>query len=256
MAIVTLRSLLLKVSALRNKFPAQILIHVNIKTNIIEQDYSHLHSIEESQEYTRSYDVRYVAEIRHLGLNTFRVLIDKDSWILDSKVEDQFHKWDIQWEKMSQKGQNQAEKEANQSIAEERTREAKEKLQEIENILAHTLGIDDTINWDSLKDKKAFDIPNPKERLPHEKRKVSVPKEPAFKSPPTEPDKALYEPRLSFFDKLIKSKGQKKLATAEMLYEDALTAWRNSVQAAEKDNLDAKKQYEEKLAKQVKRSCF
>jgi restriction system protein len=32
------------------------------------ESYDHLHDIDKSEEYTRSYETRYVAEIRHKGL--------------------------------------------------------------------------------------------------------------------------------------------------------------------------------------------
>ena len=87
-----------------------------------------LHDIDHSEEYTRSYDVRYVAEIRHLGLETYRILKDKDKWILENKVDAQFKKWDEQWSKIVHKNETQAKKEANQNLAEERTNDAQEKL--------------------------------------------------------------------------------------------------------------------------------
>lgn len=110
------------------------------------ENFEDLHDIDQTEEYTRSYDVRYVAEIRHLGLGTYRILKDKDQWILDNKIEAQFKKWDEQWAKIVNKNQSQASKEANLNLAEERTRDAQENLKQIESILLHTLEIDDTID--------------------------------------------------------------------------------------------------------------
>jgi len=69
----------------------------------MKNDFENLHDIYETEEYTRSYDVRHVAEIKHLGLGTFRVLKDMNSYILESKVEEQFRKWDDQWAKITEK---------------------------------------------------------------------------------------------------------------------------------------------------------
>ena len=116
------------------------------------------HNIDISEEYTRSYDTRYIAEIRHRGLGTYRVLKDKDQWILQNKIQTQFDKWDSVWEKMQVNLKSQRDKEFNIHTADEKTQDAKQKLQEIEDILIHTLDIDDTVNWDLLKDKKKLDL--------------------------------------------------------------------------------------------------
>lgn len=200
------------------------------------ENFDNLHVIDNSEEYTRSYDVRYVAEIRHLGLGTYRILKDKDSWILSNKVEAQFTKWDEQWSKIVNKNKAQADKESNQNIAEERTNDAQEKLQDVENILKHTLVIDDTVDWESLKDKKKFKVPNPKSQLDKEIKQIPIPKKTAHKNVPFEPDKKHFQPQLSFVDKLIKSKGQKKVYQAEMMYENAINEWKQLVKQTEDFN--------------------
>lgn len=200
------------------------------------ENFDDLHDIDNSEEYTRSYDVRYVAEIRHLGLGTYRILKDKDSWILSNKVDAQFTKWDEQWSKIVNKNKAQADKESNQNIAEERTNDAQEKLQEVENILKHTLDIDDTVDWESLKDKKKFKVPNPKNQLDKEIKQIPIPQKTTHKSIPIEPDKKHFQPQLSFVDKLIKSKGQKKIYQAEMMYENAINEWKQLVKQTEDFN--------------------
>lgn len=200
------------------------------------ENFDDLHDIDNSEEYTRSYDVRYVAEIRHLGLGTYRILKDKDSWILSNKVDAQFTKWDEQWSKIVNKNKAQADKESNQNIAEERTNDAQEKLQEVEDILKHTLDIDDTVDWESLKDKKKFKVPNPKNQLDKEIKQIPIPQKTAHKSIPIEPDKKHFQPQLSFVDKLIKSKGQKKIYQAEMMYENAINEWKQLAKQTEDFN--------------------
>lgn len=200
------------------------------------ENFDDLHDIDNSEEYTRSYDVRYVAEIRHLGLGTYRILKDKDSWILSNKVDAQFTKWDEQWSKIVNKNKAQADKESNQNIAEERTNDAQEKLQDVENILKHTLDIDDTVDWEFLKDKKKFKVPNPKNQLDKEIKQIPIPQKTAHKNIPIEPDKKHFQPQLSFVDKLIKSKGQKKIYQAEMMYENAINEWKQLVKQTEDFN--------------------
>lgn len=200
------------------------------------KNFDDLHEIKISKEYTKSYDVRYVAEIRHIGIDSYRILKDKDSWILKNKVEAQFTKWDEQWLKKQDKQKALAAKEANQKIAEELTNDAHEKLEKIDNILKHTLGIDDTVDWDSLKDKKKFKIPNPKNQLDKEIKKIPLPQKPPHKSIPNKPDEKHFQPQLSFIDKLIKSRREKKLYEASMMYKNAISEWEQLVNQTEEFN--------------------
>lgn len=209
--------------------------------------YEDLHEIDESQEYTRSYDTRYVAEIRHLGLGTYRILKDLDSFILDNKIEAQFKKWDDQWDKIVHKNKTQADKNANLNIAEERTREAQEIQKEIENILIHTLTIDDTIDWNTLKDNKKFNISNPINQLDLELQKVNIPIDPVSQKKPEEPIKKNYQPKLSVVDKVFKSLAQKKINQAEQLYESAKLSWQKATNDVNSSNRKQLEEYDLKF---------
>jgi DNA polymerase III epsilon subunit-like protein len=213
----------------------------------IEDNFEDLHCIYESEEYTRSDDIRYIAEIKHLGLGTFRVLKDEYEWRRDNKVEVQFKKWDEQWAKISHKKKSQADKETNLNIAEERTRDAQEKQKQINDLLIYALDIDDAINWDSLKDTKEFKVPNPKNNLESELSRITQPSQPTFRELPKEPHKGLYEPRLSLVDKIIKSLSKKKIKQAETLYQEAMNAWKKSIDETNSFNSNLKEKHEQKI---------
>ncbi|PVD52398.1 restriction endonuclease [Terrimonas sp.] len=207
------------------------------------QNFDDLHDIDQTEEYTRSYDIRYVAEIRHQGLGTYRILKDKDQWILDNKIEAQFKKWDEQWEKIVFKNKSQANKEANLNLAEERTLEAKEKLDEIENLLVHTLDMDDTIDWNSLKDTKKFKVPNPKNSIEKEFKQIPLPESPSHKAIPLQPNQMHFQPKLTFMDKLLKSKAQKKIDHSENSYKTAMTEWEELVKQTNSYNSELDTKY-------------
>lgn len=211
----------------------------------MEEDYEDMHDIEESEEYTRSYDIRYVVEIKHLGLGTFRVLKDMDKYRLDQKVDAQFLKWDEQWEKVSYKNKSQAEKVASLNIAEERTKDAQELQFQIENLLIHTLDIDDTVNWDALKDTRKFKIPNPKNNLDNDLKKIAIPSALFLKKLPEEPNRGTFEPQLSILDKIFKSFRDKKINLAEKLYQEAINSWKKSVEETNSFNSSLKSQHEQ-----------
>jgi restriction system protein len=213
----------------------------------MKYDFEDLHDIFEREEYTRSYDTRYIAEIKHNGLGTFRVLKDMNSYLLDMKVEDQFRKWDEQWAKIVEKNKLQADKEASLNLAEEQTLEAQNQQIAIENILIHTLSIDDAIDWETLKDKRQFTIPNPKNDLKKELDMIKNPNPPILIPLPSEPTRESYKPKLSIFDKLVKSVAQKKIELAEIQYQLAVEDWKNKIIDIKQQNERINTNYQEAL---------
>jgi len=211
----------------------------------IENNFEDLHEIEYIPSY--DYDYTYVVEIKHLGLKTSRVLKDSDKRRLEYKIEAQFKKWDEQWPKICHKNKLQADKEASLNIAEERTRDAQEKQKQIDDLLIYTLNIDDTVNWDSLKDTKEFKVPNPKYILERRLSIIAPPAPPTFRGLPQEPYFGLYKPQLSLVDNIFKSLKEKKIKQAETLYQEAMTAWEKSVDETNSFNSNLKEQHEQKL---------
>lgn len=215
------------------------------------ENFKSLHKIAYSKEYTGSYETRYVAEIRHVGLGTYRVIKDRYELLLKNKIDAQFFKWDEQWSRNVHRDRSLADREANQNLADEKTREVQSKLKAIENILNSSLEIDVTIEWKSLIDKTKFKTSNPQLELPKELIKVQNPIQPTHESLPEKPNKTNFQPQFSFFDKLIKSKAQQKINQADMLFENAIKTWEKKVKAVETKNrkLDAtyNKQIEDAL---------
>lgn len=158
----------------------------------------------------RTYRTKFFAEITHKGLNDFILLSAEDRGILQSKVNSQVAKLEDKWNKIVFKENVYKNKEASLKEAEERTEEAIEELKKIHNILLHTLEINDTVDWELLKDKTKFKIPSPEKELPKLLSAISKPKEPSTIAYPNKPEKENYVLKLSFFDKLIKSKKKYK----------------------------------------------
>jgi restriction system protein len=215
----------------------------------IEKNYSHLHKIDKYNEYTRSYDTRYVAEIKHLGLGTYRVLKDLDSSILNKKVKAQFVKWDEQWHKTDQRKKATAEKEVNLSLAEERTLEAKAIQDAVRNILQDTLEVDDTVNWESLKDFSEFKVPSPMDSLDSELKRIKEPNPPAFRTVREEPRKESFKPNLSLLDRLIPAFRKVKIRSADLEFQNFFAAWERSAKETEQYNQNLQNEYEKQLAK-------
>ena len=131
-----------------------------------------LHAIVDYEEYTRSYAIRYVKEVRHLGLEKVRVLKDLDKFILQTKVRSVLKVWDEQWERQESRRIKASYRDYNSVEASERTQEAQQVQEDLANILLHTLSVDDTINWQNLKDQTKFRDANPKRLLEREIKTV------------------------------------------------------------------------------------
>jgi len=205
--------------------------------------------IKNNEEFTRGYNTRYVSEIRHKGLGAYRIIKDLDSKILRNKVEAQLKKWDDQWTKIVDKNNLQAEKEASLSIANERTKDARQNQKEIEDILHHTLNINDAVDWKTLKHNNKFDVTNPIMQLRNEINKIEIPTAPISEQLPIEPNRSDYEPHFSIFDNIFKSLKQKKIQESEDSYQRMITSWKSRIDKISNQNIKANEDYQNELKK-------
>ncbi|REA63724.1 restriction endonuclease [Dyadobacter luteus] len=186
------------------------------------------HKIYEYDEYTTRGGTIYYVQIEHIGLKTHRLLRDKDDSILRKKAISQLVKWDEIWEKNEARRVKQEEKSNNQASADELNRIARLALNQVENILIHTLSINDAINWNDLKDRERFVKPNPMDSYLKEVSKLSIPVRPTYSSQPPEPLKSKFEPEFTFWDKLFSSSRQKKVDTSNKIYQTEIENWKSS----------------------------
>lgn len=177
------------------------------------------------EEYTRSSDIRYIAEVTHQGLNIFRIIKADDKNILQNKVNSFVAYLNERWDRVVQKQIVVRDKFSGMQESEKRTKDAIKALEEVDNILIHTLRIDDTVNWNDLKDKSKFLIPNPINLLDKKLQKIELPTKGTNKELPTPPLKSQFSIELSFFDKLIKSQREGKLQKADEAFQKAMTNW-------------------------------
>jgi restriction system protein len=186
------------------------------------------HAISRFEQYTRSNEVIYVAEIQHEGLGTFKIIKDRKRGVLAIKIDAQFKIWDDRWAKIISKSEKESEKEASLTLASERTDDAQKAQKEIEDLLIHALGVDDTIDWETLIDKSKFEEPNPKKELDVsiEILKSSVS---GIERVPREPNKSYYEPEFNIFDKIFKSLKQKRILEAEASWQKRLDEWKTDM---------------------------
>ncbi|MCP4118640.1 MAG: restriction endonuclease [Desulfobacteraceae bacterium] len=83
-----------------------------------------------------------------------KVLKSSEFHVLRSKIEDTLRTWETKYQRHIDK----VHKENRAEHVDELNNEAKEGLESLNNILVHTLSVDDTVDWDGIKRKDAFRI--------------------------------------------------------------------------------------------------
>jgi len=181
-------------------------------------------SIKRREEVNSRYNVKYIAEVTHRGLNDYKVFTSTDVDILENKVDNHIAKLEERWDKIIEKKNIINTKEENLREAQVRTQEAVRALEQIDNALRHTLSVDDTIDWEQLKDKTKF--------------KVLKPIKNGDKPLPQKPDQNSmeFQPKLSFLDNLFKSKKEEKIKQSEQKYQHAIANWVNVCDQIENNN--------------------
>jgi restriction system protein len=111
--------------------------------------------------------------VEHKHLNEGKYLSARYWEDLQDKVNLQISKWETKWEKQK-KIHSKNEK---SNIAKEETEAARDEIKKLENILDHTLDIDDTLDWNRLKVCTDYQVPKP-EKPKKTKQKVEKPSKP------------------------------------------------------------------------------
>lgn len=188
----------------------------------------------------------YRIEIKHEGLHKYRVIKGNDRYVVQQKAYLQEKQWGEMWERKQEaerkkldREQAAMEKAQKKVMAEQLTFEAINHLEEIDNTLLYTLGIDDKINWDSLKDNSKFIVPKPKKT-----------KEPSYL---TKPDIKSFEPKFGILDKVFSSNKQKKIEASNRLFEEAIKDWEQSTTKLKEKYEKEIEKYEEQLDKWAKK---
>ena len=167
-------------------------------------------------------------------LQLSKTVKSSEFYVLRGKIEDLLRKW----ESMYQRHLDKLHKEKQAIHVDQLNQEAKEAIEGLNNILIHTLGVDDAVDWNAIKRKDPFRVkPNQlfsdgKEPnyikfnmygRPTEFEKISDPIEPTYEKVKNE---------YGFFSKLFRTK------TIAKDYESRLTRWEQEKVQTKKDNND------------------
>jgi restriction system protein len=147
--------------------------------------------------------------IYHRGLKASRVVRGSTSQEVELRAQLQLDAWDQRWRKAQQSAaklelrqQAALAGSGKKELALQRTREAEAELAALGNILREGIETDHVLDWDSLKSHAPFSTPRPKAAP-----SVPMPQPPA-------PRNLVSVATLSFWDKLIPSRGARKISAA------------------------------------------
>jgi restriction system protein len=186
-----------------------------------------------------AYRQMWQIEVRHDGLNKYRLIRGSDQYVVEQKAAAQHAAWSELWAKRleaEERKQAIRSKEEKKALASNRTEDARSALTALEGTLAHTLQVDDEIQWESLLDK----TPYPHARPPRH-NSDPLPAEPSSSDPK-------YKPVLGIFDKLFAKRRELKLQEAEALFSADHNAWKTRKSAVEEKNSQNERKYVSAIA--------
>jgi restriction system protein len=83
-----------------------------------------------------------------------KTLKSSEFYVLRGKIEDTLRTWESKYQRHLDK----IHKENRAEHVDELNQDAKESIESLNNILSHTLSVDDTVDWDAIKRKDAFRV--------------------------------------------------------------------------------------------------
>jgi len=200
-------------------------------------------SVSYDDEYVgvRTLKVKYTAEIIHKELHEHKTFSSYDSNILKNKVNEHVSKLKIKYKTFLEKRKVEEEKlsvQNNISKALMLTNEVLSKNLEIQNILKHTLDINDAVDWEILYDKTEFLEPNPINFLSLEISKIDKPTEPILHKKSKTPEYDDYALRFNIFDQVFPYFKKIKKNKSDLIFDLAFSNWEDECKKFEKMNND------------------
>lgn len=183
-----------------------------------------------------AYREMWEIELRHGGLNKYRVIRGSDRYVVEQKAAAQRAAWDEMWAKKQDAEERKRGKEENKALAAERTAEAQNAIEVLERTLDHTLRVNDAVNWDSLLNQAPYPHPQP-----------SRPTLATIHTAPVSSDPK-YIPELTSLDKLFAKRRDRRVQEAAARYAEAHAAWEKHKNSTEKQNKVSQSKYERAVA--------
>jgi len=165
-------------------------------------------------------------------LKKFRRISGPEKFVVEQRARVQLEAWERDWQRITSRAALANAKQAQKELAAQRNREAAEALASVDGVLAHTLNVNDRIDWQALKVSATYDEP-----APVRPTRLEMPTEPHQESPQ-------YQPRLSWIDRLFSARQRTKIEAARREFDRDHDAWIAQVADLEQKNGDAVASFE------------
>jgi restriction system protein len=178
----------------------------------------------------------YYVEVRHKELGKYRYIKGNDRYVVEQKAASQRQQWNEMWDRKQAIENSKNEKLAKRYGIEQKKEEAKAlseeaalALKELDEILLRTIGVNDAIDWEAIKDRSPFP-----EAKPVKAKLETV---------PIHPDKQAFAAKLGLLDKIFKARAEKKALLAEQNYTAAYSKWEKDAARIEAKNQTVHESY-------------
>ena len=172
---------------------------------------------------------RYEVEVEQEELGKYRVIRGTDYYEVERRAELLLKQWDEEWERKSAKINGSEE-------AEEQTLDAQEKIKNVTQILKDKVSDIKQFDWDSLLNTREFPTVKPKKP-----NKEKLPPEPLN-------TEGKYQPKIGFFQGLIKSSREKIEADSERRFSVDHSNWQQECTAINVENAKNETAYAEAIS--------
>ncbi len=204
------------------------------------------------------YREMFQIEVNHSGLNKYRIIRGSDMYVVEQKARMLNAQWDEEWFRKLEKEQQflnrqqlaeknlrgkeqifQAKEEL-RLAAEQSAQEAKSTILQLQQTLVFTLSIDDTIDWNTLKDNRLFSGPKPKKTNPPFFAPLHLPREPMHYDNE-------FKAKLNWLCHLFKSKKDFRIREAHKRYVQVHQSWCVAKREIEAKNVQMKGRHDQEL---------
>jgi restriction system protein len=170
---------------------------------------------------------RYCAEVTHPELGKQRRVTASDPETVRQRAAHQLAQWDEQWKRQLEKEREQRDRSRKKEVAARRTAEAEAVVDALHTLLVTALPAKHAVDWETLKDQKAFSKPKPS------KRAVAPPKPPPFLPEPRHTD-PVFRPRIGLAESLLPGYKRRAIAGATARFQAARAQWVRAKELAQK----------------------
>jgi len=204
------------------------------------------------------YRQMYQIEVKHSSLNKYRNIRGSDIYVVEQKARMLNAQWDEEWSRKLEKEQQLRSKqqlvekllrgkeqifqakEERRLAAEQLAQEAQSTIQQLQQTLVFTLCIDDTIDWNTLKDNRLYSGLKPKKVNPSLFMPLTIPREPMHYDED-------FRAKLNWLCHLFKSKKAARIREAHKRYVQVHQSWCVAKREIESENEQKQERHDQEL---------